>query len=103
MNQPFPNDDTTAAAQAARLLFVNPATASDFDEDDAAPISGITIRIPATHIARLQVLARNAKVSRNTMAQLVLKAGFESIFGLLPPELVEDLQEEIITEYQSKN
>ena len=103
MNEPFPNDDRTAAAQAARLLFVNPATASDFDPDDTAPISGITIRIPATQIARLQVLARNAKVSRNTMAQLVLKAGFENIFGLLPPETVEDLQQEIIAEYQSKN
>ena len=101
--QPFPNDDSSAAAQAARLLFVNTSTSSDFDDDDTAPVAGITIRIPATYVARLQVLARNGRVSRNTMAQLVMKAGFESIFCLLPPEYLEDMQEEIIAEYQSKN
>jgi hypothetical protein len=101
--RPFPNDERSAAAQAARLLFVNPPTGSDQDPDEGAPIAGITVRIPATYIARLQVLAEYGKVSRNTMAQLVMKAGFESIFELLPPEMVEELHAAILAEYQSRN
>ena len=94
----FPNNDRDAASQAARLLFVNPDTDADFDPDHAAPITGITLRLPTTYVARLQVLAVNAKVSRNTMAQLVLKAGFDSVFSLLPPEVAEKLMVEVINE-----
>lgn len=101
MTRPFPNDDPSAASQAARLLFVNPDIPQDYDPDDLAPITGITLRIPATVVARLQVLATNAGVSRNVMAQLILKAGFESVFSLLPEEEVERLQEEISEAYQS--
>lgn len=97
----FPNDDPSAAAQAARLLFVNPQTNSDIDDDENAPLFSMTVRIPATHVARLTVLARHSKVSRNAMTQLVLKAGFESIFSLLPPEFAQEMQEEIMTEYAS--
>lgn len=100
---PFPNDDKSAAAQAARLLFVNPATDSDFDGDDDVPITGITVRIPATYVARLQVLARNGGVSRNAMAQLILKAGFQSVFALLPPEQAAELMDEVHHEYESNH
>ena len=101
MTQPFPNDSSSAASQAARLLFVNPDIPEDYDPDDVAPITGITLRIPSTVVARLQVLATNAGVSRNTMAQLILKAGFESVFALLPEDKVESLREEILEAYQS--
>ena len=101
MTQPFPNDSPSAASQAARLLFVNPDAPSDYDPDDIAPVTGITLRLPSTVVARLQVLATNGNVSRNVMAQLILKAGMESVFSLLPEEEVERLHEEILEAYQS--
>ena len=97
----FPNDDNTAAAQAARLLFINPETNSDYDPDWASPLMGITIRVPASYVARLQVLARSGNVSRNAMAQLVMKAGFDSIFSLLPNEFAENLMVGVVNEIKA--
>lgn len=96
--KPFPTDGGGAAEMAARLLFVNPP---EVDDDDSSPICGITIRIPATYLARLNVLAKHGGVSRNAMVQLILKAGFESVFALLPPEFAEELMEQVISEYES--
>lgn len=83
----FFNDDP--AAHIAGLI------ASEFRNDDQdQDLVPISLRVSSDRLAVIDSMAKMANLSRNAMANLLLKAGCYDVVSRLPREVVHDLAEE---------
>lgn len=81
----------SAAARAASLFSYTP-------DDDAQELPGVfsmSIRMPIKTAATVIGMSEHAGLSRNEMANLILKAGIESIFNATPEPLHQEIYESI--------
>jgi|ERR1700709_2518487 len=60
------------------------------DDDD---VKGFSIRTSVSRLAMLDVMASNANVSRNRMANELLRLGMDAVLGELPDELRTDIEQ----------
>ena len=74
---------------AARLLH------EDVREDDDGDVASMSIRAPETLRATIDALAQMAGTSRNSMAVDLLRAGIQDVFSQLPPEVAQELADEV--------
>lgn len=86
----FGND--IAARIAARMV------QDEVDDDGLGELFSMSIRVPETVRASMDVMARHLGVSRNTVAIDLLRAGIQDVLSRLPDEFANELLSEVGSE-----
>jgi hypothetical protein len=62
----------------------------------------ITLRVPAGQLAWVDALAKGAHVSRNAMANQLLRVGVSGLLGELPDEIREEVEVDVLDRFESE-
>ena len=80
------------AEEVARLFF---QTEEDDEHDDRAGIAAFSVRAPASRLAHIDAMARHASVSRNEMANELLRVGISAVLAALPDPIRDEIYEDV--------
>jgi hypothetical protein len=70
------------------------------DDDEADPLSGnfsFSCRVPIDLVIKIDCLAAHSELSRNAMANELLRVGISSLFAALPDPIRDEINESIVT------
>lgn len=80
------------AEEVARMFM---QTEDDDDQDERDGIAAFSVRSPASRLAHIDVMATHASVSRNEMANELLRVGISSVLAALPDVIRDEIYADI--------
>lgn len=81
------------AEEVARMFYV---TEEETEVDERSGIVAFSVRSPAERLAHIDAMAAHASVSRNEMANELLRAGISAVLAALPDPIRDELYEAIV-------
>jgi len=66
-------------------------SADDDEQDDREGISAFSVRSPTSRLAYIDAMATSAGVSRNEMANELLRVGISQVLASLPDDIRSDI------------
>lgn len=83
----------SSALEEVISLFVH--TSEEVEEDAREGISPFSVRSPVSRLAHIDAMATAAGVSRNEMANELLRLGITSVMASLPPQISAEIAEDV--------
>lgn len=75
-------------------LIVSRMVRGDFAREEDEELFAVSVRIPQRTRLMLDAMAKQANISRNSMAIELMQAGIQDVLSKLPDVVVQDLVEE---------
>lgn len=79
-------------AEEVASLFIKTDEPDEVDVTDG--LAAFSIRSPVSRLAQIDAMAAHASLSRNAMANELLRVGISSVFSCLPDEIRDEIFED---------